>query len=388
MDTDVHAPTVGIDRRVTAIALGLATFFALYTGFRVPNAWSATLQSVSLTDGFHRRFVVGTLLRPLALATDFDYRLFATFSFLVLGGLLTVVVINAWRTQLLSQRLLVIAWLLLPTGGFLFNEVGYFEQLLYLLLFVAIWLVGRGKLVAAIAVMAVAPCIHEIAILTVLPIFGLVLLRRVPPKQAVIATAIPAVVNLIVLAIPPASAGAVDTLALQLQHANFNFRVDALILFNRSQSENWGLYKVHDVVVYVRPIAYGLIALLLGLWFSDRESWRTERDRLPSWLLLVAACAAVAVTSLLVYGGWDGNRWRFLVITNFFLVVWFLLGERSAKPLRIGTITLLVLSALLVSRLAIWYFDGLSPRETGYRPIVKFFQHIADGSVFEMAKGE
>ncbi len=380
--------TERIDRRVTGIVLGLALFVALYTGFRVPNAWSATLQAVSITDGFHKRFVVGTLLRPLALATDYDYKLFATFSFLVLGALLAIVAINAWRTQLLEQRLLVIAWLVLPTGGFVFNEVGYFEQLLYLLLFTSIWLVARGKLAAATALMAITPCIHEIAILTVLPVYGFVLLRKVSPKHAVIATAIPALVNLIVLAIPAASSSAVETLAASLQHANFKFRVDALLLFNRSQSDNWGLYTVHDVVVYVRPIAYMLLALLVGLWFTDRHSWRTERDRLPGWLLLVTACAVVATTTLLVYGGWDGNRWRFLVITNFFVVLWFLLGERGRVPLRTGTISVLVLAVLLVSRLGFWYFDGLAPRELAYRPFVKFFIHAGDGSLFEMAKGE
>jgi hypothetical protein len=377
--------TERIDRRVTGIALGIAVFVALYTGFRLPNAWSATLEAVSLTDGFHRRFVVGTLLRPLALATDYDYRLFATFSYLVLAALLTVIVVNAWRTQLLEQRLLVIAFLLLPTGGFVFNEVGYFEQLLYLLLFAAIWLVRRDKLIAATALMTVTPCIHEIAILTVLPLFGLVLLRCVPAKRAVIMTAIPAIVNVLVLAISPASSGAIGTLSAALAQANFTYRADALELFQRSQGDNWGLYSVHNVVVYVRPIAYVLIALLVGLWFTDRNTWRSERDRLPAWLILLASCAAIAVPTLLVYGGWDGNRWRFLVIVNFFVVLWLSLGERGPQPLRIGTITLLLLAMLIASRFELWYFDRLAPRELGYRPVAKFFIHAADGSLFEMA---
>ncbi len=38
--TTDHGPR--IDRRVTAIVVGLAVFIALYTGFRVPNAWSTT----------------------------------------------------------------------------------------------------------------------------------------------------------------------------------------------------------------------------------------------------------------------------------------------------------------------------------------------------------
>jgi hypothetical protein len=171
-------------------------------------------------------------------------------------------------------------------------------------------------------------------------------------------------------------------------HENFKFRLDALLPYNPSQTDNSGLYTVHVVVQYVRPIAYMLLALLVGLWFTDRHSWRTERDRLPGWLLLVTACAVVATTTLLVYGGWDGNRWRFLVITNFFIVLWFLFDARGRVPLRTGTISVLVLAVLLVSRLGFWYFDGLAPRELAYRPFVKFFIHAGDGSLFEMAKGE
>jgi len=385
METTIdHGPR--IDRRVTAIVVGLAVFIALYTGFRVPNAWSATLDAVSITDGFHRRFVVGTLLRPLALATDFDYRLFATFSYLVLAGLLTIIVANALRTRLLEQRLLVIAWLLAPAGGFLFNVIGYFELLLYLILFVSIWLVRRARLVAATALMTVTAGIHEISILTVLPLYGLVLLRSVPWKHAVIATAIPALVNVIVLSLPPASDDVIASLSASLAQANFTFRVDALALFSRTLSENWRLFNVHEVAEYVRPIAYVLIALVIGLWFTDRSSWRNDGDRLPSWLILVASCAAIAVPILLVYGGGDSSRWRFLVVTNFVLVMWLMLGYRGRKPLRMGTISLLVFAMLFVARLDFWYFDQLEPRKLGYRPIVEFFMHIADGSLFTMAK--
>jgi hypothetical protein len=374
-----------IDRRVIAIVLGIAVFLALYTGFRLPSAWCATLEAVSLTDGFHRRFVVGTLLRPAAIATDYNYVVFASFSYLVLIGVLAVLVRATLKAEQLERKLLIIAWLVLPTGGFLFNEVGYFEQLLYLLLFAAMWLVNRDKLWPAVAVMAIAPCVHEIAILTVIPLFGLILLRTIAPKQAVLATAIPAVVNLIVLAISPASPGALVSVVGPLAQANFHYRPDALILFQRSQAENWSLYSVHEVVVYVRPIAYVLIALFAALWFSDRSSWRTDRDRLPAWLLLVASIAAIAVPTLLVYGGWDGNRWRFLVITNFCFVIWLALGNRNRAPLRAGTIAVLVLSLLVLSRIDIWYFDRLAPREIGYRSLAKFFHDMGDGSLFHMA---
>jgi hypothetical protein len=373
------------DRVITAVVLAFAVLVPLYIGFRLPNAWSATLDAVSLTDGFHRRIVVGTLLRPLALATDFNYWLFASFSYLVLGALLGALVRHAWRTPHLERRLLVIAWLVLPTGAFLFNEVGYFEQVLYLFLLASMWCVNRERIAAATALMCVTPWVHEIAILTVIPLFGVLLLRAVPPRHAVLATAIPALVNLAVFLVPPASSGAIEVLARELQQANFQYRPDALEVFARSQADHWTMYSVHEVVVYVRPVAYVLIALFVALWFSDPRSWRNERDTLPGWVILVASCAAIAVTSLLAYGGWDGNRWRFLVITNFFFVVWLALGHRRHGPLRASTIAVMLFSALLVSRMDIWYFDRLAPRELGYRPIAKFIVGIGKGTVFRMA---
>ncbi|MCU1682641.1 MAG: hypothetical protein JWQ81_3380 [Amycolatopsis sp.] len=82
------------------VAVGIAA----YTGFRLPNAWTATLDAVSLTDGFHRRIVVGTLLHPLALATGYAYWVFATKSFLVLVALLVVLGVALIQAQLTSQR--------------------------------------------------------------------------------------------------------------------------------------------------------------------------------------------------------------------------------------------------------------------------------------------
>ena len=77
------APQTRFDRAVAICAIAFAFALALYTGFRVPNAWSATLDSVSLFGGFHRRFVVGTLLHPLAVATGYNYWVFAAWSFAV-----------------------------------------------------------------------------------------------------------------------------------------------------------------------------------------------------------------------------------------------------------------------------------------------------------------
>ena len=114
--------------------------------------------------------------------------------------------------------------------------MGYHEQVLYLLVFAALWLLHRQRLVAAACVLVIAPFVHEIAILTVLPIFGVACLRALPLRKAIILTAAPAIPNLALLAFAPASKGAVATLRAALEGASFRPRGDALDLFARSQN--------------------------------------------------------------------------------------------------------------------------------------------------------
>jgi hypothetical protein len=375
-----------LSRRTTVAALAVALLVAAYTGFRIPNAWSATLESVSVFAGFHKRFVVGTLLHPLALATGYSYWLFAGWAFLVLGAILAVLVRAAMRTDLVARRLLIVAWLLLPTGGFLFDEVGYLDQDLYLLLFASLWLLGRRRLAAATAVMAVAPLIHEIAILTVIPIFGLVALRELPWRRAVAITAVPAAVDLVALAMPAAAPGAPARMSATLRAAGMPFRVDALSLFERSQGASWKLYDLHTLVLYMTPLALILVALFLWLCAADRGDWRGGRGAAPAAAVVAASCLAIAAPALLMFGGWDGNRWVFLMLANFFLVAWLSIGGRRARELGAHAIAVIVVACLVIGHIPIWYFDGYAPRELGTKPVWSFVHQIVKGSLFAPPK--
>jgi hypothetical protein len=373
-----------VPRWLIVLAVAVSILVAAFTGFRVPNAWTATHDTVSLIDGFHRRFVVGTLLRPFAAASGYDYWLFAGFSFAVLAAVLAVLTIAAARTELLSRRALIIAWLLLPAGGFLFNEVGYFEQVLYLMLFVAIWLVARSRVPSATCLMCITPFVHEIAILTVIPVFGLVALRALPVRRAFAATLPPAILNLLVLAISPASAGAVASLSATLHTANFAPRSDALALFERAQAESWRLYSFQSGIVVVKPVAILLVVAFIALWVTDRGFWRRGPGRIPTPIVLLCSCVAIAAPALLVYGGWDANRWAFMIMSNFFLVLWISLGDRGARELRGSATIVLATTVLLLGHFSLAYFE-YRPRDLGTRAMRKlFFRQIKDRSLFDI----
>lgn len=333
--------TSTLDRTTTSrglIALfALALLLAAYRGFRMPGDWAVTLEAVSLTDGFHRRFLVGTLLHPLALATGYAYWVFAAAAFAVLAAVLAVLTAAFFRAPSPWHRLLVVGWLLLPSGGFLFHEAGYFDQVLYLLLFAALWQLPRRPAVASVLLTA-AVCTHEIAALTVLPVFALVLLRRFPVRGAAVLLVPPVAAELAVLGLPAASAGAVARLETALATADFTPRADALALFERTQSQSWQLYSITEVLLRVAPIFAVVVAGAL-------------LQRLDA-----LAVAAVAAPALLAFAGWDWARWGFLLVVNFAVVLW-LSPARDFRPL-----PLLAAAALLAS-LPLPYFDAQHPRE-------------------------
>ncbi|WP_328607049.1 hypothetical protein OG943_45400 [Amycolatopsis sp. NBC_00345] len=332
---------------LTTALFAVAVALAGYTGFRWPGEYVATLEATSLSGGFHRRFLVGTLLHPFAVATGYDYRVFAIAGFVVLAGLLTAVAIAFFRSPSGSRRMVIIAWLLLPTGGYLFHEVGYYDQVLYLLLFGALWALHRNRPGIASALMVLSVTVHEIALLTVLPVFGFMVLRKFPFRRACAFLAPPAVAGLVILAVSPAAPGAAGRLGQTLAGADFRYRTDALGLFERSQSQSWAIYSITDVLLYLVPIA---VVVIGGFLVLHRPSGAA-----------VLPVAAIAAPLLLALAGWDEARWGFLLVSNFVVVLWLWLGHRG-RELGMSQLGALTAVLLILTHIPMPYFDGYAPR--------------------------
>jgi hypothetical protein len=326
-------------RRVTTALFVVAAAVAAYTGFRLPGTWATTLQSVSLFDGFHRRFLIGTLLHPFAIIAQYDYWLFAAFSFLVLAALLTVLAVAFFRSRNETNRIVLIGWLLLPSGGFLFHEVGYYDQVIYLLLFAALFALHRDRPVVASGLLVLAVCTHEIALLTVVPVFGVALLRKFPFRWACALLAPAALTGAVVLLLPPTQPDTIARFERTLVEAGVPFRHDAIGLFARTQAQSWQLYSITDVLLYLLPI---LLVVLGGYLLL-------HRSLLP--------LAAIVAPALLAFGGWDESRWGFLVVTNFALLLW--LADRHLKTAQLGALTAIF---LVLTHIPMAYFDGCEPR--------------------------
>ena len=304
-------------------------------------------------------------------------------AFAILGALLVVLIVVTLRARLVSQRFLVVAFFLLPTGGFLFDEVGYLDQLLYLMLFGSLWLLRRrgAASIAAPVIMSLAVFTHEIAILTVIPIFGFVALRDLHPRRAIAVLAPPVLAALVLLVVPTIDNGAVHRLEDTLRVSNFSPRPDTLALFQRTQSQTWDLYSVHDVLWFLVPIAIVTVAAFSLLY------WMGSRARPSSFsiLYLLLGVGAIAAPLLLAFAGWDEFRWAFLLTANFFIVLWLWLGDtgRELNPLQWVTLAAVVLMTLHAQLL---YFDGYEPRSLRPSAIRELRTEIEDGTLFEIPR--
>ncbi|MGW1995300.1 hypothetical protein [Embleya sp. NPDC001921] len=350
---------------------------AAYVGFRPPSAWTATLQSISWQDGFHRRFVVGTVLRPLAEWSGYAYGVFAAASYAVLATLVAVLVVAAVRTRVPARRALVAAWFVLPTGGYLFHEVGYFEQVLFLALFGAWWLVARGRWVTAAAVIAISVCVHEIALLTVVPLFTLIVLRALPLRQAVAAVVPSVLVGALVLTLPPTTNGATRRLTLRMSGADFPARSDVLEIFDRSHAQSMRMYAPLDVLSFLAPSGL-LLAAALAIAFSPIVVAGLHR---------LAAIGAATAPVAAAFAGWDVHRWAFLLMANSAVVVWWWLGVEAAGAVRPAVrYRVLVAAAMLSVHVPLTYFDGFTPRGLTGTQVSAFVQDATSGDLLRIPR--
>lgn len=177
-------------------------------------------------------------------------------------------------------------------------------------------------------------------------------------------TAPAAVVNAIALSLSPASAEVVEGMRATLSRANFVARGDALYLFTWTLREHQHMYNVWAQLTVVRPVAIVLVAAFIALWLADRS---LRRASVPAVAVLLASCVAIAAPGLAILGGWDGNRWLFLIMANFFIVVWIALSDRGTRELGRVALVILATTLLLLGHFSIYYFDDYAPRELGLR---------------------
>lgn len=361
---------VVINRSRTAWLFALlgCSFLACYVGFRLPGAYSLTFYNVSWFDGITRRALFGTVLGPLWSGTDHSYWAQALVSFVVLLALLVVILRQALRARFDSQRILVCAWLIAPTGAFLFYEVANFEQVVYLLLFASMWLWLRVPRVVAMLPLLVAVLVHELALLTAWPFMVWYVWRAAPGIRRNLAVLVPLLGGVLVSLRPSLSAEAANDLEAVLNdRVEFPVPVGVLRPFISSVTEVWAFYSPVRGLGFVGPIALVLVLVCIAIM------WRTGTRTVSrsSTLLAVGACCAPLTLSLVAY---DNNRWVFLAFANFTMVGFFWLSSRAEEASAVVVASWVLPLSLLFYYPALTYIDGASPRSLSPGVIVEYLK--------------
>ena len=337
-----------------------------------------TLYNIGISDGAWRRGLLGTLLQPIWSLTGYRYGVMALVALTFLGLLILVGLLVVVRARWDAQRLLIIVWFLSPAGGYLFHEIGYTDQVVYLLFFVAAWAMARSHFVIAIALVTFSVFLHELTLFTTVPLLLVLALVRGEPARRLVAFSFPALVGLVLARAPMMTPDQVGATGARLQEQlPFEIRMDAVALFGRSLTQTWDMdfYSPLRGFVTVLPlmiVAVGSISVVLAR--ADNKGFSVPRP--VAWLVVVGA---VIAPFSLVFFGWDFYRWMFLGMVNFLILTVILWSSLTERP------TLVVFGVALAPILMLFYvqlnyFDGYSPRpfsigmfeKIGYSPHTEF----------------
>ena len=321
-----------------------------------------TLYNIGISDGAWRRGIFGTVMTPLWSLTDHRYGVMALVALGILALLLAIALLATWRARWDAQRLLIAAWFVSPAGAYVFHEVGYLDQFVYVLFFIAVGLLLRVSFAAAIAVMTLSVLVHEVTLFTTLPLLLLIAIVRGLRIQLLAWFALPVLAGALLFFAPLMSEEQVGATGARLQGVlPFEIRWDAVALFGRSLGETWAMefYSPWRGFFLVLPLLIATVGAMTLV-----VVWLARNVDLTSHTLVLARVVAVISAGLpffLVFLGWDFHRWAFLGLANFLIAVyvWFAHVDRQIS---LGAIGITLVPRAVLFFVPLEYFDGYQPR--------------------------
>jgi len=356
---------------IAVIVLSISVLYAFYTGFRAPNIWSTNYYQTSYLDGVYRRALLGTFLAPFGCAR-FDYFFIAKVQFLILLLAISLFVYIGIRNR---GVLVLIVFFLSSAGGYLFHEVGYVDQSLWIFAAAAILALARDRLYLAALILSLSILAHEMAIFTTLPIvFAYVALQE---KQAgLIYTKIfaPPVLAFLVISlffqVVPA-----DTLEQYLVHVmncggTIARKLDYFTVYvNHFLGPRARMY-------YSREQIYLAILPLLVLAFTLTLSIQRKLNT-PSFQRYLVLLCCVSPLFLGLFG-FDTSRWFFLVFTQIVIIDLIASSQmnRSEPAPSLAKAPFFIALVLVGLLLRLKYFDGYFPRAISLDNLMAFPSYL------------
>lgn len=359
------------------VFLVLSLLVAWYVGFRMPNLWSVNYYIPGIFDGFYRRGLMGSILSIFG-ELRFNYYFIVTLQFTVFAILLLVILRYILRADPTS-KILIIMYFLAPTGGYLFHEVGYIDQLLYLLLFCAIFFsnpfVGLGLMLASLF-------IHEEALFTTIPLYLSYLIINRSSSRWIWANIIIigftfSIIYLFLQTVSPENiqhfmqkiASSFGQTARVEYYLTFNNTFAAQALTNTFIGLHGELAPPphgHYDSLYFEVVLACLIASLIARQFCDKKN-----SAAYNVLVFLAVLFSCISPLCLVFFGIDSHRWVFLSYSS--CVIFFCLIKDKMPVTHFSILVFIFTLFLAYGKL--WYFDGYAPRRFEKTNLIDFWQN-------------
>jgi len=335
---------------VLLLIILLAYALAFTNGFRMPNLWSTNYFLPSMFEGFYRRSLLGTLLFPLG-EWRFNYYTIASIQISIFIGLNIALVYQSLKAQG-AARWLWPLFLLSPAGGYFFHEIGYVDQVLYLILLLVLSM-QPGRRASLLVILSLF--IHEMALFTTLPVYFAWCAYEGKTIRSVIKTVglTLLVFSLIYLFLQTTStASLTQFLEKATRLSNYAVRTDYYDVFRLSFVG--GIYQIpympREIINHLLPIPLWGMA---GWCFSQQGKTMSDKRQ----LFMIGALASFAPIALGIFG-WDYSRWLFLSMASSALCLFIARAHLSWKILLILAILLLALPTAGF----LDYFDRFTPR--------------------------
>lgn len=330
--------------------------YAFVRGFRMPGLWSINYYLPSFFDGFYRRGLAGTIIYFLG-DCKFNYYSIVIIQFLVLFLLLSWVYYFFQKNILIM--LIISLYLISPMGAYLFHEVGYIDQLIYLILFISIALFQRHKYISVI-LFASSMLIHELTLFVTLPIYFTYLYMTTNNLEESILCVLPSLVLFLIIYmfLQTVPTETIDLFKNKISDlSNYKVKDSFYEIFkNEFTGSRNKLYYSHSSLnqIFLLFFVSGTISAI---------SYKMGERKILSLLIFLVGLSPL----LLGIFGWDLDRWYFLSLSSSTIIfVLFVTAYRiSFKELASIPATFvlyLIFYSLLISNTHLEYFNGYEPR--------------------------
>lgn len=352
----------GVEHAANA-GLVVALLLAFYVGFDIPNLWAINYYIPSFFDGFGRRGLIGTLLHPFG-SLRFEYLFVATLQIAVRYALIATLFWRALHSPL-PVKLVVIAFLVAPTGGYLFHTVGYPEDILYLAVLAAI----HVRPFPALVIMGATLFVQEAAAFTAIPLYIASLVLRKQLRLALVHGAVLlAIFVAVYLFLQTVPATAIEAFLTHLRAvARYPVNESYYAVFRHDfAGERMRNYYFPPARYLTRAL---LVAVSVSMVVAASQYRRSEgASNIRNVCCVLGACLAPL---LLGFFGWDVFRWVFLSLLSSLFVLLFI-GKQPSTTAAVTVACLLGVFAL-VGHLE--YFDGDRPRPLlPYPQLIDFWE--------------